>query len=246
MKKLLLSVIVALVLNVSPTWVNTADAQVPTASERITFQDAILIVPPISGFRFPSGQERNVLEIVKNFVLPNNRLLAALLTDADLRKFAAGHQPELDDYFVLQIPRSIENRAVTLSEFQPLRRGIRDAQESAQFRVSPTVKRQLADAAKQTSDRTGVKIVITITDPIALGVFEDTESSIGVTLLAKVRADAPTARSEDLMVSASVATVVRGKFLYLNGACAFLSMSDISRCNSHVKAWLAAVQAANR
>ena len=82
------------------------------------------------------------------------------------------------------------------------------------------------------SDRAGAKIQISITEPIPLGVFEDTERSIGVTLLSRVRAEAHEARTEDLMLSASVVTVVRGKLLYLNGVCTFHSMIDLSRCNS--------------
>jgi hypothetical protein len=149
------------------------------------------------------------------------------------------------DPFVLQIPRSSEDRAVTLDEFQPLRRGLREQQKSAQIRVSPTVKRQLAEASKQTSDRAGVKIRISITELIPLGVFEDTERSIGVTLLSRVRGETHEARTEDLMLLASVVTVVRGKLLYLNGACTFHSMIDLSRCNSQINAWLSALHAAN-
>ena len=47
------------------------------------------------------------------------------------------------------------------------------------------------------------------------------------------------------MILASVATVVRGKLLYLNGACTFHTMIDLSRCNSQVNAWLSALHAVN-
>jgi len=226
-------------------FVTTATAQVPDHSTRVVAGGVALIVPAINGFRFPNERERGVYALVAPFILPKNRLLAVLLTDGDLRLFADGRDPGLDDYFVLQIAHSIEDRAVTLGEFQPLRRGIRELQESAQIRVSPTVKRQLAEASKQTSDRAGVKITISITDPIPLGIFEDTERSIGVTFLSRVRAEAHEVRTEDLMLSASVTTVVRGKLLYLNGACTFHSMIDLSRCNSQVNAWLSALHAAN-
>jgi hypothetical protein len=223
----------------------SATAQVPDHSARVSAGGVVLIVPAINGFRFPTEQERGINALVAPFILPKNRLLAALLTDGDLRLFASGRQPGFDEYFVLQIPHSIEGRAVTLNEFQPLRRGIREQQKSAQIRISPTVKRQLADASKQTSDRAGAKIQISITEPIPLGVFEDTEHSIGVTLLSRVRAEAHEARTEDLMLSASVVTVVREKLLYLNGVCTFHSMFDLARCNSQVNAWLSALHAAN-
>ena len=226
-------------------FVASATAQVPDHSTRVAAGGVDLIVPAINGFRFPTERERGINALVAPFILPKNRLLAALLTDGDLRLFASGRPPGFDEYLVLQIPRSIEGRAVTLDEFQSLRRGIREQQKSAQIQVSPTVKRQLSDASKQMSDRAGVKIRISITEPIPLGVFADTERSIGVTLLSRVRADAHEAITEDLMLSASVVTVVRGKLLYLNGACTFHSMIDLSRCNAQLNAWLSALHAAN-
>ncbi|MBI4189369.1 MAG: hypothetical protein HY525_02385 [Betaproteobacteria bacterium] len=226
-------------------FVASATAQVPDHSTRVVAGGVVLIVPAINGFRFPTEGERGINALVAPIILPKNRLLAALLTDGDLRLFASGRQPGFDEYFVLQIPRSVEGRVVTLNEFQPLRRGIREQQKSGQIKISPTVKRQLADASKQTSDRAGVKIHISITEPIPLGVFEDTERSIGVTILSKVRAETIEVRTEDLMLSVSVVTVVRGKLLYLNGACTFHSMIDLSRCNSQVTAWLSALHAAN-
>jgi hypothetical protein len=226
-------------------FVAVANAQAPDNFMRVAPGGVILIVPAINGFQLPLGQERAVSTLAEPFVLPKNRLLAVLLTSADLRLFATGGAPKLDDYFILQIPRSVEDRAVRLTEFQPLRRGIRENQEAGQLRVSPTVKRQLAEASKQMSDRSGSRITISITEPIALGVFEDTERSIGVTLLSRVRAEAHDARTEDLMLSSSIVTVVRGKLLYINGACTFNSMVDLSRCNSYAKAWLSALHAAN-
>jgi len=226
-------------------FVATTAAQEPDHSTRVDAGGVALIVPTINGFRNPTEGERGVYDLVAPFIFPKNRLLAALFTDRDLRLFAGGREPEFQDYFVLQIPRSIEGRTVTLDEFQPLRREIREQQESAQIRISPTVKRQLAEASKQTSDHAGAKIKISITDPIPLGVFEDTERSIGVTFLSMLRVEAHDGRTEDLMLSASVATVVHGKLLYLIGTCTFHSMIDLSRCNSRVNAWLSALHAAN-
>ena len=227
------------------TFVATAAAQVVNHSTRVDAGGVSLIVPAINGFRFPTEGERGVYDLIAPFVLPKNRLLAALFTDGDLQLFAGGREPESHDYLILQIPRSIEGRTVTLDEFQPLRSGIREQQKSAQIRISPTVKRQLAEASKQTSKRVGAKIKINITEPIPLGVFVDAERSIGVTLLSMVRVETHDGRTEHLELSASVATLVRGKLLYLNGTCHFHSMIDLSRCNSQVNAWLSALHAAN-
>jgi hypothetical protein len=226
-------------------FVATATAQVPDQLVRVVAGGVTINVPAINGFQLPVGQERSVSALVEPFIIPKNRLLAALLTNSDIRLFAAGGTLKLDEYLVLQIPRSIENRAVSLTEFQPLRRGVRESQEAGQLRISPTVKRQLTEASKQISDRSGSKITISITEPIPLGVFEDTERSIGMTLLSRVSATTLEARTDDLMLSSSVVTVVRGKLLYINGACTFNSMVDVSRCNSYAKAWLAKLQAAN-
>lgn len=226
-------------------FVATATAQVPDHSTRVVTGGVTINVPAINGFQLPIGQERAASALFEPFIIPKNRLLAALLTSADIRMLAAGGALKLDEYLVLQIPRSIENRAVSLAEFQPLRRGIRESQEAGQLRISPMVKRQLTEASKQMSDRSGSKITISITEPTPLGVFEDTERSIGMTLLSKVSTTAHEARTDGLMLSSSVVTVIRGKLLYINGACTFNSMIDVSRCNSYTKAWLSKLHAAN-
>lgn len=226
-------------------FVSAASAQVPDNVMRVAPGGVTLIVPTISGFQLPLGQERAVSALAEPFVLPKNRLLAVLLTTADLRLMATGGRPKLEDYFTLQIPRSMENHVATVTEFQPFRRGIRETHEAGQYRISPTVKQQLAEASKQLGDRYGSKITLSITEPMALGVFDDTERSIGTTLLARTRAEAHEARTDDFMVSSSVATVVRGKLLYIYGACTFNSMADVSRCNSYAKVWLSALHAAN-
>jgi hypothetical protein len=246
MDEIMLTRIPLLLIVFTFAFVATASAQETAHSMRVDAGGGVsLIVPAIKGFRFPTEGERGVYDLVALFVSPKNRMLAALFTDRDLRLFAGGRKPKFDDYFVLQIPRSIEGRAVTLDEFQPLRRSIREQQESAQIRISPTVNRQLAEASKQTSDLTGEKIKFRVTEPIPLGVFADTERSIGMTILSMLRVDTNDGRTEDLMLSASVVTVVRGKLLYLNATCTFHSMIDLSRCNSQVNAWLSALHAAN-
>jgi hypothetical protein len=212
---------------------------------RVAPGGTVLIVPSINGFQIPIGQERAISALVEPFIIPKNRLLAVLLANNDFRTLSNGGNPKLDDYFILQIPRSIEDRAVSLSEFQSLRRRIRESQETGQLRISATVKRQLAEASKQMGDRSGTKITINISEPTPLGVFDDTERSIGIALLSKVRTDALEARTEDLMLSSSVVTVVRGKLLYINGACTFTSMNDLPRCNSYAKTWLSALHTAN-
>jgi hypothetical protein len=218
----------------------TASAQAPDRFTKVAPGGILLSIPSIKGFRFPTEQERSVVHAaIVPFVAPKFRLLAALLTDADIRLLSAGHNPTLEDYFVLQIPRSIEDRAVDLSELQPLRRSMREQQE---IPITSTARRQIAEA---TEKRLGVKPKIDITTPIPMGVFEDTERSIGTTSLTRYSLQVNEARSDTLVLSVIALTIVRGKFLFMTGTCTFYSVADVSRCNSLVKTWLAALHAAN-
>ena len=224
----------------------TASGQPPEKFAKVAPGGVVLSVPPINGFRFPTEQESgNIYAAIAPFVLPKNRLLTVLLTDSDIRLISSGREPKLNSYFVLQVPRSTEGRVVTLGEFQSLRRGIREQQASAQLEISPNVKLQLAEASRVTTQRTGAKIRIEVSSPIPMGVFEDTERSIGATFLSKWRAESGGTHSDDLMLSASVATIVRGKLLYLNGSCTFRSIEDVSTCNNLVKDWLSALHHSN-
>jgi hypothetical protein len=78
-----------------------------------------------------------------------------------------------------------------------------------------------------------------------MGVFEDTERSIGTTSLTRYSLQVNEARSDTLVLSVIALTIVRGKFLFMTGTCTFYSVADVSRCNSLVKTWLAALHAAN-
>jgi hypothetical protein len=221
-------------------YATTASTQPHDNSTKVAPGGIVLSIPPIKGFRFPAEQERSVVyATIAPFILPKFRLLAALLTDADIRLLSAGRVPIFEDYFVLQTWRSVEDRVVRVSELQSLRRGMREQQE---IQISPTVRRQLAEATEKI---VGVKPRIDVTTPIPMGIFEDTERSIGTTFLARYRVEPNEARSDELVLLAVAVTVVRGKFLSLNGTCTFHSIADVSRCNSLVKAWLSGLHAAN-
>lgn len=224
----------------------TASGQPPQTFAKVAAGGVALSVPLIKGYRFPTEQESSIVfAAIAPFILPKNRLLTGLFTHTDILLISSGREAKLDSYFVVQMPRSTEGRVVTLSEFQPLRRGIREQQASAQIAISPTVKRQLAEASRVVTERTGARIRIDITSPIPMGVFEDTERSIGVTFLSKIRAEAGGTHSDDLMLSASATTVVRGKLLYINGSCTFRSMEDVSICGNLIRVWLSALHDSN-
>ena len=235
----------SLLIIFSIAFVATTTPQVADQSTRVAAGNVVLILPAINGFRFPTVQERGIYDDVAQFILPKNRLLAALFTDGDLQLFTRGYVPHYDEYFVIQIPRSIESRTVTFDEFQILRRDLRKQQQKAQFQVSPAVKRQLANASKNMSDNVGAKVTISLNEAIPLDVFVDTEHSIGLAFLTRFGVEANELQTEELGLSASVTTVIRGKLLYLTGARTFHSMNDLSRCTSQIEAWLSKLHTTN-
>jgi hypothetical protein len=57
-------------------------------------------------------------ELAEALTSASNRILLFALTDADLRRFSAGDQPELLRYLLVATPRALERDSVGLSQFR--------------------------------------------------------------------------------------------------------------------------------
>lgn len=222
-----------------------ANAQSARTSTIVTVSGVQLALPAVAGFRAPEGDERLVLNTVRVGVPPQHRMLALLLSEDDFKRFAEGELPRLDRYYVVQIPKRAEGMVVTISDFQSVRRSMKD-DHSLLMRAHSAGDR---DAIKAI-DRGGRTLVDTrlplrTAEPLALGIVEDSESAVGVHYLTRERPGDEFAPDGRRMLTISIATVLRNRLIFLDGACDTRTFDDIVRCRRNMKEWIALLHAAN-
>jgi len=202
-----------------------------------------LSLPAVTGFRIPDGDERQVMNFIRAGVPPQHRLLALFLSEDDLRRFAAGDLPRLDQYYVAQIPKRAEGMSLTISDFQSVRRSMKDDHSMA-MRAHTASQRDFVDSLMRggTSVINGAAVMRSA-EPLALGVFEDYQHAVGVNYLTLERDGHDGAGR--MLLTTSVATVLRGRLVFLDGACATRTADDVSRCRHQMKEWVEVLHAAN-
>jgi hypothetical protein len=217
-------------------------ARTPTV---VSLSGVQLQLPVVTGFRAPEEVERPVMNEVRVGVPPQHRLLALYLPEDDFKRFADGEPPRLDRYYVVQIPKRAEGMVVTVSDFQSVRRSMKD-DHSLLMRAHAPGER---DAIKMI-DRGGRTMVdshlpLRTALPLALGIVEDSERAVGVHYLTRERPVDESAPDGRRMLTISIATVLRNRLIFLDGACDTRTLDDIVRCRRSMKEWLALLQAAN-
>jgi hypothetical protein len=204
-----------------------------------------LALPAVTGFRVPEGDERLVMDVVHVGVPPQHRLLALFLSEDDIQRFADGQSPKLDRYYVAQIPKRAEGMVVTVSDFQSVRRSMKD-DHSLLMRAHTAGER---DAIKSI-DRGGrvsieTRLPLRPAEPLALGVVLDSEHAVGVHYLTPKRPVDEQAPDGRQSLTISIATVLRNRLIFLDGACDTRTFDDIVRCRRNMQEWLTLLRAAN-
>ncbi len=203
-----------------------------------------LSLPAVAGFRIPDGDERHVMNFVRAGVPPQHRLLALFLSEDDLSRFAVGDLPRLDQYYVAQIPKRAEAMSLTISDFQMVRRSMKDDHSMA-MRAHSAIQRNFVNSlARGGKSVINGAAVMRSAEPLALGIFEDYQHAVGVNYLTLER-DGHDGAGRTLLTT-SVATVLRGRLVFLDGACATRTVDDVARCRHQMKEWVELLHAANQ
>ena len=204
-----------------------------------------LSMPAVVGFRVPDSDERQVMNIVRTGVPPHHRLLAMFLSDDDLKRFAAGDPPRLDQYYVAQIPKRAEAMSLTISDFQSVRRSIKDDHSMAMRAHSVSQREFVSSLERGGKGLINAVDLLRAAEPLALGIFEDYQHAVGVNYLTRERPDESIATKGRTLLTTSVATVLRSRLVFLDGACATRTADDIVRCRHQMKDWVELLHAAN-
>jgi len=223
-----------------------AMAQPSRGGVSVTLGGTVVSIPPIVGFRVPSESEREILSIVRPSVPPGHRLLATFFAESDLQRFAAGREPRIDQFQVAQVARRVEALDVTVSEFQGVRRAIKDDHSVLVRALTPAQRRQIDAIERGGPGLMPSLIQVSFAEPLPLGTIEDHERAVGIHYLTRAFRDEDGGRADRISVAASIAVWVRSRILYLDALCVTPTADDFTRCRKQLRDWIAAVQATNR
>ena len=217
----------------------------PDRAVKVSIGGRALTIPMPGGFDRCDGINPEVDKIFHAALPPSNRMVLNLAPSARVEELRSGAVPTLSRSLNLQIVRELGSRDIGLRDFAGVRLEMREELKKMEATIAEEIRKNSKRGSEKMKDATRTDIVFDITDTAMLGVFEDTDASIGFTMGMQVKAGAGTDVSNSRMVASVIMTPVNGRLinLYANGD--LHTEADRQWAEQAVKAWRAQIVAAN-
>ena len=227
---LLLMVVAAL----APT---SAAAQ---AAVEVRIGGAAITIPIPIGFADSSGNAE-LFAMGNAFTPRHRRLLAFFVQEQDLEAARSGKELDLYQVLDVQTAPAEEHRAFSESGFAKVKEQVK-----AQFRdIEPTIAgrtTRFEELLRQLDDR--ARLDVKGVEPV--GIIEESPYSITALFVSKSQLQLAGGVADDTNISAVTVAAVKGKILWLITRRTLRQKGDIEIASAAAKAWIAAVQGANR
>lgn len=204
-----------------------------------------LTIPMPDGFDRYDGINPEVDKLFAAALPPSNRMLVNLAPNENVQELRSGTVPALSRSLNLQIVRELGSRDIGLSDFAGVRAEMRRELKKMEATIAEEIRKHSKKGSEKMKGATGTDVVFDITDTAMLGVFEDTDASLGFTMGMKVNAGAGTDVTDTRMVVSAIMTPVNGRLInvYANGD--FRTEADRQWAEQAVKAWRDQIVGAN-
>ena len=192
-----------------------------------------------------SPQTRSQAE---KLTIPQNRLLAYFVPDADLERLkkSQGATLEYQRYTMVQTLRAAESLNMSTQDFRGLAQRVRQEQGQFPERDREQAQAYVDDASDRLSKERGVAVDLKVGQPQALGVFADGDDYIASALLAKMKAAMGEKSVEFVIVSASGFLRVKNKLIFAWVYSKYDSQEDIDWVRAAAKDWIQGILSANQ
>ncbi|MDA0812169.1 MAG: hypothetical protein O3C21_07275, partial [Verrucomicrobia bacterium] len=159
-----------------------------------------LVIPPPSGFVRADGINAQWDQVSAAYVPPENRLLATFIPESDRKVLANNVHPDVDRYFHLQVIRVFETIEFNATQFTQKKKELKE--EILKAENSTVLNDQLADGNASIANKTGIDLAISEGVHHFLGIFDDSDQSLGFSIAGTVDD-----KSETIVTSARIVPV---------------------------------------
>lgn len=225
-------------LLVAPIWLFlTLASSAPGAVVDVGGREIQLPAPP--DYERVDGRDPKIDQMRNDMLGGTNRYLARFEPVKDSPDAEKGRE------LSVQVMKSIEKREIGERTFEEMRGEMRKEFNAAMDQMIQKLGSQIQTSGQKAGETLGVDMALSASDMAVLGIFEDSQHSLGFTMAMKVKAEAGDQASESRMVTAGIAVPVNGRLLYLYAVADFLADADRQWAEKAVSAWRDAVVAAN-
>jgi len=225
-----------------------AHAQAPASataaslsSVRTSIGPTEVVLPVPSGFSDPGDKVPKLRQFFEKLTPPTNRLLALFVSDADLRTLASGKESPMRRYFMVQTYRAAERDTLTVKGFAEVKDTLRAQYKTMLKSAKPQIDSLIADASRDLAKQAGrPDMTLKVGEMLPLEIFSETQDSISLSALSKVRFETASVTREIPLVMAMTTLTLRGKIAYFYVYSVYDSAADIEWTRQQTRSWLAA------
>lgn len=172
-------------------------------------------IPAPAGFHEISELSPETMRLVEKAVPPDNRLLAAFVSEGDLERIMKGEVPEYRRYMMVQVFRKFEQMTISGSQFAQFADKARREQGTLSEESKAKTQRLVNQAGREILEGYDLAADIRIGEPVSLGVFVDKSDTIAYATLTKYQVATEESKQDVVLASAGCFVNVKSKILYL-------------------------------
>jgi hypothetical protein len=215
---------------------------VGAAPAAVTIGDTQLEIPAPAGFSPVTSEMTELDKLLHGLVPPMNTYLTAFVADADAERALKHEVPDLSRYFGVQTLKQLTSRFLTKSDFAAIKGAIKQQQEKIMEEVRKQTPGLIESINKNLAKDMSVDLGLKLLNMVPLPPHEDTERSLGFSMLVNYTAGNSNAPQKEVSAVTGTVLHLKGKILYLyaNG-----SEKDLEWTRKVSTDWARAVIAAN-
>ncbi len=175
------------------------------------------------------------------------RFLALFAADIDLKKISNGGTPDFDRYFVAQSMRQSESITMTQDQFEGTKKVMRLIVRPWVPLTKSTLQDSADKATKSIASQTkGIAAEVKVGDVTTQGIFDEGPNSVSITNFVNYQITLNGKVVAIPMVISNTTLLIAGKVIYLQVCSDFKSTADVEWTQAASKAWIGAINAANK
>jgi hypothetical protein len=203
-----------------------------------------IVLPQMAGMKEVYGVNEQFDGLVRQFVPPENRLLAVYLTEEDAAGMQSG-AAGLKRYILVQTTKN-DITFDSEKDFDIIRDEIAKGAGTTTTGSDAAVQKHLDEASGYINDTFHRRTKLQIGETRGLGAFMNYEGAFGVAMIANVGVAGPEGREEDLGIVTSVSAMnTKGKMLFVNAYSHYNGDADADFVRDTAKDYAKALFAAN-
>jgi hypothetical protein len=198
--------------------------------------ETIVIPPPPDYYRIDDANP-TLEKILKSIVPPMNRLVAFYGNRSDAQVAKGGGMPTMERTLNVQVLKDAETRTAGTRELKIVKDGIQKELEKVKDKVSKLMDDMSKSASRSLSKSLQMSVDFRVGEMVSLGIFENTDNSLGFSALVKARLSVSGAEEEIVQVISACVMVVKGKVLFIYANTTYQGEPDLAWTRAIVKHW---------